>query len=1007
MEQRSEPTVNTSQRHTEGTFEKAIVDSLVTDGGYRLGNRDHFDKDLALDVPTVIEFLQVTQKEAWDKISGIHRDRTDVNVISRLVKEMELRGSLDVIRNGFTDYGIHFRMATFKPETTLNESSRKLYDANILTVSRQVKYSQKNDNSLDLVLFLNGIPVATAELKNQLTGQDAENAKRQYRYDRDVSEPIFRFKQRSLVHFVVDTSDVYTTTRLNGPKTHYLPFNLGFNRGAGNPANPNGYRTSYLWEYVWSKDSWLDIIGKFLHLQVEEEELGGKKIRKETMIFPRYHQLDVVRKLSEDARHRGPGENYLIQHSAGSGKSNSIAWLAYRLANLHNQKDERVFSSVIVITDRRVLDNQLQNTIYQFEHKMGVVEKIDKDSTQLADAIRKGVSIIITTLQKFPVILGKIGELPNRNYAVIVDEAHSSQSGEANRKMKEVLSAVTLEDAASEESDQEEEDNYEDALRKTMLSRGKQKNLSFFAFTATPKAKTIEVFGTPGPDGRPGPFHLYSMRQAIEEGFIMDVLKGYTTYKTYYRLNKQAIDDPRIPKKKGAIAAARFVSFHPHHLAQKTEVIIEHFRRVTRAMIGGKAKAMVVTSSRLHAVKYKQEFDRYIREKGYSDLRTLVAFSGTVRTDGIDYTEPQMNGFGEKELPAKFSTQEYGVLIVAEKYQTGFDQPLLHTMYVDKKLSGVKAVQTLSRLNRICPGKENTFVLDFANETEDIQYSFQPFYERTTIESNTDPNHIYDLKHQLEKAQVIWLTEMESFCKVYFDPGFSPRDQGRLNAFLDPAVDRFNHLPTVAEEDESAPSNKDDFKNTIQVFIRFYNFITQVVSFGDLELEKFYTYCRFLERKLPALNLSEQFKLSGDELALEYYRLQVVTENTDIPLKKETGTLNTLSEAGMRRSKEEKSALSEIIRTVNERFGTEFTEADRLLIDQVIEDYVADEDIASQARSNTIENFKFGFDDAFLGKWIDRMDQNKELFAKVLDDDQFSGYLRNVIMNEVYRRLRQ
>lgn len=998
--------MNAGERHTETVLEKAIVASLVKPSGYHEGNRDNFSRDQALDKPFVLEFLQTTQKEEWDRISAIHGDKTELNLINRLVKELDLRGCLDVLRNGFTDYGVHFRMAYFKPLTSLNATSQKLYDANILSVTRQVKYSLKNENSLDLVLFLNGIPVATAELKNQFTGQDVEDAKKQYKYDRDFTEPIFRFKQRSLVHFVVDTDNVFLTTRLNGSKTYYLPFNLGDNTGAGNPVNSKGYRTSYLWEYVWSKDSWLDIIGKFLHLQVEEEEMLGKKVRKETMIFPRYHQLDVVRKLSVDARVNGAGKNYLIQHSAGSGKSNSIAWLSYRLANLHNQQDERVFHSVIVITDRRVLDTQLQNTIYQFEHKMGVVEKIDKDSNQLAEAIQKGTNIIITTLQKFPFILGKVGVLSDKKYAVIVDEAHSSQTGEASKKLKAILSTGSLEEAATEEADEGDEENYEDAMRKTMESHGRQKNLSFFAFTATPKAKTIEVFGNPGPDGKPGPFHLYAMRQAIEEGFIMDVLKGYTTYKTYYRLNKQASDDPKIPKKKGAAAAARFVSFHPHHLAQKTEVIIEHFRSVTRHMIGGKAKAMVVSSSRLHAVKYKHEFDRYIKEKGYTDLKTLVAFSGTVRTDGVDYTEPQMNGFGEKELPGKFNNQEYGVLIVAEKYQTGFDQPLLHTMYVDKKLSGVKAVQTLSRLNRICPGKENTFILDFTNETEEIQKSFQPFYEMTIIEENADPNHVYDLKNELENAQIIWLNEVEEFCRIYFNSGFSPRDQGKLNAMIDPAVDRFKHLPKVQGPENLSASNQEDFKNTLQVFLRFYNFIIQVVSFGDIALEKFYIYCRFLEKKLPALNLAEQFKLSGEELALEYYRLQKVTDNADVSLKNETGVLNTLKEAGMRYGQEERAPLSEIIKTVNDRFGTDFTDADRLLIDQVIEDCVTDEQLVSQAKNNSLENFQYGFDDVYISKWIDRMDQNRELFTKVLDDESFSGYLRDAVMKEVYRRLR-
>lgn len=598
-----------------------------------------------------------------------------------------------------------------------------------MSITRQVYYERNGNNSLDLVLALNGVPVATIELKNQFSGQNVTNAQKQYVYDREATEPIFQFKKRALVHFAVDTDECFMTTRLGGKNTRYLPFNLGYQNGAGNPPNKEGYRTSYLWEYVWAKDSLLDIIGKFLHLSVEEYEIGGVKKKKEAMIFPRFHQLEVVRKLTRNARENGAGQNYLIQHSAGSGKSNSIAWLSYRLSSLHNEKNERVFDSVIVITDRKVLDNQLQNTIYQFEHKEGVVEKIDKDSQQLADAITAGSHIIITTLQKFPFILDKIGELTARKYAVIIDEAHSSQGGEATKKMKEVLSAKSLEEAEELELESGMDEDAEDQIRKSMEARGMQQNLSFFAFTATPKNKTVEVFGTPDKHGKPKPFHLYSMRQAIEEGFIHDVLKNYTTYKTYYKLSKEIEDDPDVNKKAASRAIGRFMSLHPHNLAQKTEVMVEHFRQIVSKKIGGQAKAMVVTSSRLHAVRYKEEFDKYIAEKGSSNIRTLVAFSGKVIYDTYPegVTEVELNGFKEKELPKKFASDGYQLLLVADKYQTGFDQPLLHTMYVDKKLSGVKCVQTLSRLNRTCAGKEDTFVLDFTNDTEDILNSFQPY----------------------------------------------------------------------------------------------------------------------------------------------------------------------------------------------------------------------------------------------------------------------------------------
>ena len=680
--------------HTELTFESAIELSLLEDGGYVKGFSKDFDAQTGIFPKYVIEFLKNSQPQEWDKLSTIHKEDIETKVIQRLLKELDSKGTLEVLRNGFTDYGVKFKMAYFRPESTLNPDAEVLYNKNNLSVTRQLYYQRKGKNSLDMVLSLNGLPVSTIELKNQFSGQNVTDAKNQYVFDREPTEPIFEFKKRTLVHFAVDADECYMTTKLAGEKTRYLPFNLGDNNGAGNPINKDGYRTAYLWEYVWAKDSFMDIIGKFLHLEVEVYELNGIRKKKETVIFPRFHQMDVVRKLTKDAKLHGAGENYLIQHSAGSGKSNSIAWLSYRLSSLHNTNNERVFDSVIVITDRRVLDDQLQNTIYQFEHKQGVVQKIDKNSQQLADAITAGSNIIITTLQKFPFILEKVGELQARKYAVIIDEAHSSQGGEATKKMKEVLSAKTLEEAILEDSQYGLDEDAEDQIRKSMQARGKQKNLSFFAFTATPKQKTVEVFGTPNEIGIPKPFHLYSMKQAIEEGFILDVLRNYTTYKTYFKLSKEIEDDPKVNKKQAARAIGRFLSLHPHNLAQKTEVIIEHFRQVVAKKIGGKAKAMLVTGSRLHAVRYKEEFDKYIREKGYSYIKTLVAFSGKVIYDEYPegVTEVELNGIKEKELPKRFASDEYQLLLVADKYQTGFDQPLLHTMYVDKKLSGVRCV---------------------------------------------------------------------------------------------------------------------------------------------------------------------------------------------------------------------------------------------------------------------------------------------------------------------------
>jgi len=973
--------------HTEKAFEDAIEAHLLEHGYTKCQG---FDRELALDTETVIAFLKDSQPEKWEKLAKIHGVAVEKKIIQRLCSELGKRGTLDVIRKGFTDYGTKFDMAYFQPASGLNPDTERLYGLNRLTVCRQVKYSKKNENTIDMLLSLNGLPIATVELKNQFTGQDVSNAKKQFIYDRDPKELLFKFKQRALVHFAVDTDEVYMTTKLEGKKTHYLPFNKGYRNGAGNPPNPQGYKTAYLWEEVWAKDSWMDIIGRFLHIQVED--------KKEKLIFPRYHQLDAVRRLTRDARDNGSGKNYLIQHSAGSGKSNSIAWLAYRLASLHDTQDNRVFHSVIVVTDRKVLDQQLQNTIYQFEHKQGVVQKIDKHSSQLAEALEKGANIIITTLQKFPFVLDKIGALPSRNYAVIVDEAHSSQGGEAAKKLKEVLTAADLEDALKEEAKLDEMDDSEDELRTSMLARGRQDNLSFFAFTATPKAKTLEVFGERDVDGKPVPFHLYSMKQAIEEGFIMDVLKNYTTYQTFYNLSKQIQDDPQINKKKAVKVIARFVSLHPHNLAQKAEVMIEHFMQFTRKKIYGKAKAMVITPSRLHVVRYKAEFDKYIKEKGY-DIKALVAFSGSVNDTGLEYTEAGMNKFGQKELPEKFNTDEYQLLLVANKYQTGFDQPLLHTMYVDKKITGVKAVQTLSRLNRIHPGKEDTFILDFVNDRDTILESFKPFYEETTVSETADPNQLYDLKNRIETFQVIWQKEIDAFCQVFYKPlsKQEKKDHAMLNSYIDPAVKRYKAIG-----DEKV---RDDFKHTLVVFTRLYSFLSQIMPFTDIELEKFYTYGRFLHSKLRESLSTEAFHLAG-EVELEYYRLQKMSEGDITIDSTDDCSLKSTQEAGMRKDKKEEQApLSEIIEILNERFGTDFTETDRLAFVQIEEALIANATLAQKARVNTKENFKFEFDSAFLGIVIDRMEQNREIFTKILDDKSFNEIVKDILLDSVYRKL--
>lgn len=990
--------------HRETTFEKAIVEHL-TENGWILGESGNFSRDLAFDKIAVLNFVRSSQPNEWEKMVSYYNSEAENKFCQRLFKELDLRGMLDVIRHGITDSGINFKLAYFKPNSNLNPKTAELYELNKLTVTRQVFYSKKNRNSLDLLFSLNGLPIASAELKNNLTGQDFNDAIKQYKDSRDSRELLFQFKKRALVHFALDSNEIHLTTKLDGSNTYFLPFNKGFEKGAGNPPNPDGYKTAYFWESILQVDSWLEIIGRFLHLQKTSYKVDGKLYYKEVMIFPRYHQFDAVRKLSFATKKNGTGKSYLVQHSAGSGKSNSIAWLAYQLSSVYYRNDSKIFDSVIVVTDRNVLDQQLQQTIYQFEHKQGVVKRIDIDSKQLAEAITTSTNIIITTLQKFPFALNHLSDLPDRNYAVIIDEAHSSQGGEASRKMNEALAGknVSLEEAENTEGsiENEEKDN-DEFIRELIQKQGKQPNINFYAFTATPKPKTLEVFGLVDEEGKPKPFHLYSMRQAIEEGFILDVLKNYITYKEYYSFSKQIEDDPELNKKKATKAIGRFAVFHPHILAQKTEVMVEHFRQITMKKIGGKAKAMVVTSSRKHALRYYLQFNHYIEAKGYQDIKPLVAFSGTIIDD--DYpegvTEASLNSFGEKELPQKFDTDDYRILLVADKYQTGFDQPLLHTMYVDKKLSGVRAVQTLSRLNRTHIGKEDTFVLDFANDREDIISSFQPYYEVTTMDETTDPNHLYDLKGKLDSSGIYHQSEIDDFSKIFYQQNniSNVREQRKLNSSIDPAIDRFKHI----KDDDK----KDDFKKLLTSFVRTYSFLSQIMPFQDVSLEKLYSFGRFLLPKLPKTDYSERLKLNN-EVALEYYRLQKLGEGDLVLEIQGEQSLTPTTEAGISVDKDEKERLSNIILVLNNKFGTDFTDADKLFFDQIEEELFNDENLKKRALNNPKENFKYVFEEVFVDKLIERMDSNQEIFEKIMGNSEFKNDVKEWLTSKIYDRFNE
>lgn len=985
--------MTTGSAHLEEAFEAEIEAHLLAHGWYQ-GANTSFDRELAIDTVELFTFIGSTQSELWDTLVGRHggeQATAQRKFKARLADELSRRGVIDVLRRGLTDLGVKIDLAYFRPAHGLTPELEKRYLANRCSVTRQLRYAEGHDAELDLALFVNGLPVATVELKNHLTGQTVEDAMKQFREDRSPQD-LMLSGRRAVAHFAVDPALVFMTTRLQAKETRFLPFNRGTaDGGAGNPPSTDGHRTEYLWREVWQRDNWLDLLHRFVHV-----EPGTGKGPTGAAIFPRYHQWDAVRRLVGDSRERGAGCSYLVQHSAGSGKSNTIAWTAHQLSNLHDAEDRRVFDKVVVITDRVVLDRQLQDTIFQFDHKPGVVVKIDKNSAQLAAALAGGsAQVIITTLQKFPVVLRQGAELKAGRFAVIVDEAHSSQSGEAAKDLKQVLGASSdqqLEAAAEQDASAESDDDPQDQLAAAVAARGRQDNLSFFAFTATPKAKTLSLFGVRDSEGNYRPFHVYSMKQAIEEGFILDVLSGYATYGSYWKIASAAAQDPDVDKAKAAAQLARFVSLHPTNLAQKAEVIVEHFRTHTRRKIGGRAKAMVVTRSRLHAVRYRLAIDAYIAEKGYQDVRTLVAFSGTVEDGGVPYTEPQMNdGLAQSALPAEFGGDGYELLIVAEKYQTGFDQPLLHTMYVDKKLEGVKAVQTLSRLNRIHPGKTDTFVLDFANDTEQIQDSFAPFFEATIAEP-TDPNLLYNAAGRLDEFQVVDRDEAAAFTDAFL--GSSEAANASLYALLDPAIERYAGL----ENDERGEA----FRAALTAYVRVYAFLAQIVPFADAELEQLYTFSRFLALRLPrehraALDLS-------DDVVLTHLRTELIGEH-DLSLAEGGGIVPGFTGDATGGRDPQYAKLSEIIDTLNTRFGTEFTEADKVFVDQIEQTCVENEALAAQARVNTPENFKLALDKVLEGMVIDRLDANQDFFGRMIDDPAFGAVVRDYLAKKVYGRL--
>ena len=967
---------------SEYAFEEHIEDVLLNTHGFISAKQDDYDKALCLRPETVISFIRATQTKKWADYCELIGEKAEAtrNLLKRIKEVVDKEGTLHALRRGFDIHGGgHFDLCYFEPTNPVAEESRRLYQENLLHIQRQVKFSEADEKSLDMGIFLNGLPIFTIELKNQISGQNISHAMKQYKDTRDPKEPLLRFK-RCLAHFAVDNELVYVTTELAGAKTQFLPFNQGADGGAGNPPCKIGYATGYLWQEVWQKPRILDLIQRFIRV-VDVLDDKGKKTDKQRQIFPRFHQLTCVRELGADAQKHGAGRRYLNQHSAGSGKTNCIAWLANSLATLHTPDGKPVFSSVIVISDRRVIDRQLQRTLSQVIETPGMLVNIASDdgmtSKDLKTALEDGKRIIVTTLQKFGVILDSMGELPGERFAVIVDEAHSSQAGQSAKAVQKVLSY-----SSEEEKKEEEEKTVEDRILEELKHRGPQKNVSHFAFTATPKPETLQQFGTKHADGTYKPFSLYTMRQAIEEGFILDVLKNYTTYDQYWALLKKVKDDPEFDGAKAKALLKQFVSRHERTIAKKVAIIVEHFQASVSNKLGGKAKAMIVTSSRLHAVRYRLAVDAHLKKIG-NPFKALVAFTDVVKDskDDKEYTEAKMNGFPEAATADRFEADEYRFLIVASKFQTGFDQPKLVAMYVDKKLGGVACVQTLSRLNRTTAGKDETFVLDFENSAEDIEEGFQPFYDRVTLSKETDPNQLYNIRTDLDKFGVHQAADVEAFAKLWFDKSKTDKQKlPLLHAAANPVAEKWK-----AEGEEEQV----DYKSKTRDFVKLYSFISSLVSMNDTGLEKLFVFLRFLITKLPA----KKGELPTEVLGMVDMEKLAVRRNDkkDIGLKRGETKVDPLNYGGGAiLTDEERQALSKIIEDLNTRFNTSFTEDEIMVIKQLEKKIGEDEALRQQLKNGSRHAVEATFQQVAKDAFEDLVNENFKFYKKVSEDNEVS-----------------
>ena len=980
--------------YLEQDFEEHIEEHLLN-SGWRKGHSQDYDKELCLIPSEVLTFIQDSQPDEYAKLEHQYGAATPQKLCERLARELRNKGALEILRNGIKDRGAKFRLAYFQPRSGLNPEHQRLYGLNRLTVLRQLYYSTKNQNSIDMVLFLNGLPIVTAELKNSLSGQHLEDAVIQYKKDRHPkNEPLLAFK-RCLVHFAVSNEKVAMTTHLQGDDTHFLPFN----KDTENPVNPNGHKSAYLWEDIWRKDTLLTLLNEYLCFELKDDIVYDERQKQivttehEIMLFPRFHQLDAVRRILADVKAEGVGHNYLVQHSAGSGKSNSIAWLAHQLAGLyqHATDTERMFDSVIIVTDRRVLDKQLQNTVKQFEQTEGVVNCIDKHSRQLRKALESSKDIIITTLQKFPVIAKTLADLQvkGRRFAVIIDEAHSSQSGESSKHMKQVL-ASGLEEA--EAADRESFD-LEDEINKEQEARGRQPHVSYFAFTATPKGKTLELFGRKNAQGEFVAPYVYSMRQAIEEGFILDVLCNYTTFERYFKLVKTVETDSEHEKKKAVRLLKNYVDLQPHAIEMKARIMLDHFLDITVRTIQNRGRAMLVTRSRLHAVRFYQQFRKIMAEKRLP-FKPLVAFSGEV-VDPDDpsrkYTEANLNVLPPKlSIVNAFKTPDYRVLIVANKFQTGFDEPLLHTMYVDKRLAGVQAVQTLSRLNRFKKGKEDPVVLDFENDAASIQASFQDYYQTTILEEESDQNRLYDLQDQLLHFDLFTDETLNAFAAVFFDPT-QPQEE------LQPILDR-----VVKDWGERPEQEREDFRSILQKYIRAYGFLSQILTFSDTELEKLYAFARPLNRKLPRRENPLPYEVL-DAVDLDSFRIQETYRGT-ISLEKQDAEIPGISDNGGYRPDKATDFLSAIIQELNDTYGLNLTEDDKVDIERIKIKLEANDELRDvMTGDNSLDAMRYKFDQIMNGMILEFVHSRIDLYQKLSKPDT-NAMFKEKCFGELYRK---